>query len=791
MIKVLNDIKDSLGIINAKWEGDISISEINVEIEEILRKYSHIKIVRSSELFVGRSDEITILVELLKPNSNGVKERKPRIITLCGEGGIGKTRLAQAAADNLSEIKEFPGGIFEVACDGMSDARNIVLVILQTMGISSVEGIQQPEKMLVDLLRRQEKNILFVLDGLDELFSPSKDASDIGMLLKEFITASSGLMILTTCRHPLNMGSDEHIFPVDPMNYQDAVELFTMCVPDQEIQVELREILKGQQAILLGCIVKLTAGMPLCIILAARRLLRHGENLETLLEGLANRMVETMNDPKLNHLPDRLKSLRASLNLSYDRLSESAKEFFVRMGFFPGGLYRGFAGLSELLGSEWMDAAEEATNYALIRYERETRHYIMLRPVFEYAHEKLDESSEICFIQRVLEFWAGFSIQFGAIMMEIQPFAKDYSKKLLDAVREQGRQVTSDDLRLKSMFEFTIEFENLLYATKWALERGNETGLAIFVGLEQYLSVKGLWYIEDLIYQLALQCLHKLLKTDFPKYSPMLIRILYRRGLLLDKIGNAKEALRLYSEALDLCNQLSKSNPDACILHSIASIHDNTGTLYRKLRQFDKALTHCQEALSIYKRLSESSPDEYIGSLAITLNNMGNIYVNMDCYDEALKYHREALVIRRKLFVQHSDIHHESELAMSLLNIGGVYAKMECFNDALVSLQEALDMYRELTKLYPKMYKPFLAHTLSNMGFILKCGKVNRLNESEAKYDEALEIYTEFFRQYPLAYIQQYSFALINAIEVYQTLDLKDKLAWCKQEIESIKALYK
>lgn len=170
---------------------------------------------------------------------------------------------------------------------------------------------------------------------------------------------------------------------------------------------------------------------------------------------------------------------------------------------------------------------------------------------------------------------------------------------------------------------------------------------------------------------------------------------------------------------------------------------------------------------------------------------MGNIYVNMDCYDEALKYHREALVIRRKLFVQHSDIHHKSELAMSLLNMGSVYAKMECFNDALVSLQEALDMYRELTKLYPKMYKPFVAHALSNMGFILKCGKANRPNESEAKYDEALEIYTEFFRQYPLAYIQQYSFALINAIEVYQTLDLKDKLAWCKQKIESIKAMCK
>ncbi|MFC1719042.1 NACHT domain-containing protein [Candidatus Poribacteria bacterium] len=499
--------------------------ELEVEMKEIVRRGPHVKIGRIDDLFIGRSVEIPDLMNLFEPKMDGTKEYRARIITLRGEGGIGKTRLAQAIAELLYEEKRFSGGIFEVECDGISDARGIARAILRAIGIDSVERIQQPEDIMVRLLRRQEEGILFVLDGLDELFIPGGEINNAGRLMKECLAASSSIMFLTTCRYPLNLGSDEHIFRVDPMNYQDATELFILCVPDQAVQVELREILEGRQAVLLRPILELTAGMPLCIILAARRLMRHGESLETLLEGLANCMMETMNDPKLSHLPERLRSLRASLHLSYDRMSESAKELFACMGFFPGGLYRSFTDLPKLLGSEWMEAAEEAVDYSLVRYERKTRHYSMLHPVIEYAREKLDEQRDDDFRRQVAEFWMRFSIQFGAIMIDIQSYVQDFGEEMLNIIREQGGQGTLDELRQKPMREFVMEEENLVYAAEWALKRGDENGLAIVHGLEHYLSVMGFWYTKEHLCQLALLCLRQLVETDSTKYSPMLIRI--------------------------------------------------------------------------------------------------------------------------------------------------------------------------------------------------------------------------------------------------------------------------
>ena len=96
--------------------------------------------------------------------------------------------------------------------------------------------------------------------------------------------------------------------------------------------------------------------MPLCIILAARRLTRHGESLETLLKKAADDLLKVMEDPQLEHLPPRLRSLRASLDLSYAHLSEPTRELFARMSFFPGGLFGKLDPLSKLLGDGWTGA---------------------------------------------------------------------------------------------------------------------------------------------------------------------------------------------------------------------------------------------------------------------------------------------------------------------------------------------------------------------------------------------------------------------------------------------------
>ena len=71
--------------------------------------------------FIGREQEVAALVEAVK---------RARLITLTGMGGIGKTRLADAAARRLSDA--FEDGTFFVELAATSDSENAVVSALLT-----------------------------------------------------------------------------------------------------------------------------------------------------------------------------------------------------------------------------------------------------------------------------------------------------------------------------------------------------------------------------------------------------------------------------------------------------------------------------------------------------------------------------------------------------------------------------------------------------------------------------------------------------------------------------------
>ncbi len=83
------------------------------ELEAVLlvQPSPHRRMTRDDELFVGRHVEIAALAGALAPPRGGIDEHKRRLVTLHGEGGIGKTRLAQAACEWLAERGRFSAGI--------------------------------------------------------------------------------------------------------------------------------------------------------------------------------------------------------------------------------------------------------------------------------------------------------------------------------------------------------------------------------------------------------------------------------------------------------------------------------------------------------------------------------------------------------------------------------------------------------------------------------------------------------------------------------------------------------
>ena len=714
-------------------------------IEEIIQKSPHTKIARTGQLFVGRSMEMAATAQLLAPPIPGTSEQKARIITLCGEGGIGKTRLAQAVGDWLAERGKFPGGIFEVECDRVTDVQGLTLAILKGLGVEEAENVREPAGALVGFLKGMKGRTLLVLDNLDDLFAPEADSGEAGKLLKECLTASTSLNILVTCRWPLELGIDENAFTVEPMTQKDAAELFVMCL-DRDIKAELSGDIRNIAAF--GRIVKLTDGMPLCIILAARRSREHGKDMQTLLKDAAEDLVKTMEDPKLKHLPERLRSLRASLDLSYDHLSEPARELFARMSFFPGGLSRDLDDLSQLLGDGWKDAAEEVAHCALARYERTTDRYTMLHPVMEYARGKLDEVYGNYFRRRVVQFWLQFT-RWHSPMIEVRPNSQKRVAQLVDLPdNPEEQRAVRESLRANSFVALTAEESNLVHAAQWSMEAKDETGLSLVDSLTHYLELRRRWYTEERLYQLVLPRLRQLAEAEPEEYVPGLAEVLGIVGKLYKNMGHPDKALKYLEEGVRIYRKLSESQPDdymqgvAKWLIVVASSHSDMG-------YSDEALEYNEEALEMYRELAQSNPDAYRPDMAGIHNNMGALHWRMGHLDESLKHFAEALAVYRELAQSYPDAY-SHEVAGMLNNIGGLLTNIGHFGDAETHLQEALAVYRELTQSYPDVYSYNLAMTLSNVGELHQ--GIGRLDESLKHYEEALEIRRELARSHPNAY---------------------------------------
>ena len=75
-----------------------------------------------------------ILAEQLLPAENGLLERKHRLVNLHGEGGIGKTRLAQSVCYLLEDYGHFAGGIYEIDCEPVPDAIQLAVAMLRALG---------------------------------------------------------------------------------------------------------------------------------------------------------------------------------------------------------------------------------------------------------------------------------------------------------------------------------------------------------------------------------------------------------------------------------------------------------------------------------------------------------------------------------------------------------------------------------------------------------------------------------------------------------------------------------
>ena len=333
--------------------------------------------------FVGREQEIIDVIKLLK---------LARLVSLTGPGGAGKTRLALQVAETVAG--SYADGVAYVSLASTTDPARVPNTIAHAIGVS-----EQPNQQLVEPIGRyfRNKKTLLLLDNFEQVLESAS-------LVSGFLAAAPDLTIMTTSREVLHLYG-EHEYRVPPMDKPDqtqAASLDDLSINEsvnlfvqRARAVSSRFRLTGENAAAVAALCSHLDGLPLAIELAAARVkLFHPQQLLERLESRLQLLTGGASD-----LPARQRTLRNTLDWSYNLLDLDEQKLFARLAVFVGGrsLDAVEAVLTPGLQIEVIDGLESLLNKSLVYHEDSQDgdlRFLMLDTIHEYALERLSGSGE-------------------------------------------------------------------------------------------------------------------------------------------------------------------------------------------------------------------------------------------------------------------------------------------------------------------------------------------------------------------------------------------------------------
>lgn len=335
--------------------------------------------------FVGRLRELEKICSIMEQDST-------RILTLTGPGGTGKTRLSIEAARKLEP--EFPDGVFMVRLAAITDPKLVIPAIAQTLGIKELAG-QTPLQSLTH--RLANSRLLLVVDNFEQVVDAAND-------LLELVQSASRVKIIVSSREALDLRVEKE-FPVEPLQLPEpdpmrrtapleeveSIQLFLLRVREHKPEFQMTP----DNADDIAAICVKVDGLPLALELAAARLsilspraLR--DNLERTLVVLKARSRD---------LPDRQRTLRSTVEWSYELLDPEERSLFRQLAVFRGGFSLTSAQVvldGEHDEFELMDGIDSLVRKSLLKVNPDQiePRFIMLETIRDFAQHLLKEGQE-------------------------------------------------------------------------------------------------------------------------------------------------------------------------------------------------------------------------------------------------------------------------------------------------------------------------------------------------------------------------------------------------------------
>ncbi|MBV7339896.1 helix-turn-helix domain-containing protein [Chloroflexi bacterium TSY] len=567
-----------------------------------------------STLFVGREAELTKLGDLLA-------DPAIRLLTIVGPGGIGKTQLALAVAQEQVANTSFPDGVYFVSLAPLSEPAAIIPAIAEAAGYPFQNDGRSSEQQLFDYC--QQKTMLLLLDNFEHLL-------DGATLIADLLQQAPHVKVLVTSRERLNLYEEQRYL------------LQGLMLPDLEgdaiaenaaVTLFVQSVRRGQPDFALAPdefphvvdICRLVEGMPLGLELAASwvEMLSLREIVTEIQQSLD--FLET----ELRNVPARHRSMRAVFDRSWQGLREAEQVVYAQLSVFRGGFTSEAA---KAVTETTLHTLARFVNKSLLRYSQRQKRYEIHELLRQYAAEHLEQQT--------------FKIPETSNLSA----ARDHHTAYYCAFLQQREADLKGSRQQEALAEIEADRENVSIAWQWAVEQTQITQLEqALVSFALFCQWYGHLREGETMCRIAAERLAiPLADTEIIDQSPasisqarLLVKLLTWQGVFniaLTQREMAQQALQQAQKILDgpILRDMD-TNPERAFL--LLALSD--GTKNEDLG--GDALALNEQSLALYRQIDDRWGIAYaLELLSLKHQSAGN-------HSKAVKFQEECLAIRQQL----------------------------------------------------------------------------------------------------------------------------------------------
>ncbi len=538
--------------------------------------------------FVGRKKELEQLQRLLV-------QPEQRLVTITGLGGMGKTRLALAAAGQ--QVNAFLEGVFFVSLAALETAVSLAATISAALQLP-LHSQQLPEVNLLNHLRQRE--LLLVLDNFEHLLAEQGGAL---ALVSRILREASEVKILVTSRERIQLPGEWVVdlsglaYPVGETAVLDtdiasveyeAVQLFVQSV--QRLRPDY--VLEGEETAVVSRICQLVEGTPLALELAAAwaNVLSPAAIALEIEQSLDFLVTDSP------HVSPRQRSIRAVFEASWRRLTDAERDLFAQVSVFRGGFTR--TAVHQVTAAS-LRTLSALVNKACIQFDPAQNRYHIHELLRQYGAETLgDKQAEV--EQRFAHYFQTFAETHQTEYEQLRPEWPNLTTGMRLAAEHQKwplvlAYATALDNAWFSQARFTEMRQGLGWAEKAAVALDDPSALA------KIYTRWGETCIEQSDYEEAAQLLTKSL-TYFQTMSD-------RDGVATTKFQLARIAFEQtnYDEAEKLLQASQNIRESLNDRAGVAAILLRRARIWYENGEFDQAARLGQEATSYYKLVGDDN----------------------------------------------------------------------------------------------------------------------------------------------------------------------------------------